>query len=141
MERLIAVGRVFLAGCVAEERFIARGSVGEAGVVKDKRVSSKGSVQCTSGVEQKRRYTNGRVVVRGVEVEGSSTNRRVETAGAVAKERIPADCCISSPCGEGIKRFASFSCREIRIASVRSRTDCRRFWQERNAENKDQDGD
>src|SRR5262245_40027988 len=72
-------------------------------------------------VQQESRSTRGCVVVSVVEQKRSSANARVEAASGNALERRPANCCVRSAGGEGIKRIAPFRRGEVGIAPVRRR--------------------
>ena len=102
-------------------------------VVIDHGGCSKGAVPCARGVEQKSCGAHCRVGICIVEYQRSGANAGVETAGASPKQRIPTKSCICSPAGEVTKRVASFRRRETGIATVRRRTECLRFGQERKA--------
>ena len=116
-------GRVGAAGGIVRERKVTSGSVGATAVVKDKCAGSNRGVLCAGGVEQKRCHTHRGIGICVVEGQRSAANTSIEAAGGIYKERPPTKRCISGAGCEGIKRVATFRCREIGKAPVRRWTD------------------
>src|SRR5262249_18706172 len=66
-----------------------------------------------------------------IEDQCSSAKTSVEVGGASAEERIPTNTRVSGPGGKAVKRVVPFCCGEVRIPSIRCRTDCLRCWRKR----------
>ena len=118
---------------VVLQRERAHSRVGGTVVIINQGGCSQSTVFYARGVEQKRCGTHCRIGIGIVGNQRSGANAGVEIGGASSKQRIPTKSCISSPAGEMTERVAPFRRREIRVASVRWRSERLHLWQKRKA--------
>ena len=133
LKRRVTHRSIAAAVSVGLQRERAYGRIAVTVVIIDQGGCSQGTVFYARGVEQKRCGAHCRIGICIVGDQRSGANAGVEIGGASSKQRIPTKSCISSPAGEVTQRVAPFRRRETGIATIRRRTECLRFGQQRKA--------